>query len=250
LKRGRQFWTEGTGSLLLAVLVALTLRWALIEAYVIPSGSMLPTLLVHDHIFVNKIIYGLRIPFTTDWVVEFSSPARGEVVVFKYPERPSMFYIKRVVGLPGDRIFYENGNLFINDKLIEKQVPQELMAEFSWLRDEHFPGDGPGARGRYVHWQEVLDHHVHSILLKGENQTNVAYGPYQVPDKHFFVMGDNRDNSQDSRFWERGKQFVPREFLVGRAMFVWFSCEETFSASSFLCNPLTIRWNRFFHNVH
>lgn len=108
------------GSLFLAALIALTIRWALIEAYVIPSGSMLPTLLVHDHIFVNKIAYGMRIPFTSDWLIELAQPQRGEVIVFKYPEKPSLFYIKRVVGIPGDRVFYENGNLFINEQLVEK----------------------------------------------------------------------------------------------------------------------------------
>ncbi|MCB0364819.1 MAG: signal peptidase I [Bdellovibrionaceae bacterium] len=247
---GRKFWTEGAGSFIIAVLIALTIRWAFIEAYVIPSGSMLPTLLVHDHIFVNKIVYGLRLPFTSDWLVKFGEPSRGDVLVFKYPEKPSMFYIKRVVGTPGDRVFYENGSLFVNEELIEKQVPQALIEEMHWLRDEHFPGDGPGAKGRYVHWEEKLGHSLHSILLKTEDQTNVAYGPYEVPEGHYFVMGDNRDNSQDSRFWEPGKQFVPREYVVGRAMFVWLSCDKTLPVVSFLCSPFSLRWDRFFYDVH
>jgi len=250
LKTGRLFWTEGAGSFLIAVLIALTIRWAFIEAYVIPSGSMLPTLLVHDHIFVNKLIYGLRIPFTSDWLVKFSGPERGEVIVFRYPEKPNLYYIKRVVGLPGDRVFYENGSLFVNEQPVEKQVPQALMAEMNWVKDEHFPGDGPGGKGRYVHWEERLGQSLHSILLKTEDQTNVAYGPYEVPEGHFFVMGDNRDNSQDSRFWEPGKQFVPQEYLVGRAMFVWLSCDKTLPVVSFLCNPVALRWDRFFYNVH
>ena len=246
----RQFWTEGAGSFVLAILIALTIRWTLLEAYVIPSGSMLPTLLVHDHIFVNKIVYGLRVPFTSDWMIEFSGPRRGDVIVFKYPEKPNQFYIKRVIGLPGDQVFYENGNLFINEQLVEKQVPQGLGQEMHWIRDEHFPGDGPEAKSHYVHWEENLGNAPHNILLKKGDQTKVAYGPYKVPTRHYFVMGDNRDNSQDSRFWSLGKQFVPREYLVGRAMFVWLSCDATFSLVSFLCHPATLRWNRFFYNVH
>src|SRR5580698_3075492 len=102
----KRFWTEGPGSFVVAVLIALTIRWAFMEAYVIPSPSMLPTLLVHDHIFVNKFVYGVRVPFTENWLVKFAQPKRGEVVVFKYPENMDMFYIKRVVGLPGDKVYY------------------------------------------------------------------------------------------------------------------------------------------------
>ncbi|MCB0413747.1 MAG: signal peptidase I, partial [Bdellovibrionales bacterium] len=93
----KEFWTEGAGSFLVAIAIALFIRWALLEAYVIPSGSMLPSLLINDHIFVNKSIYGLRFPFTEEWMVKFAEPKRGEVIVFKYPENISMFYIKRVV---------------------------------------------------------------------------------------------------------------------------------------------------------
>src|SRR5262245_37649269 len=96
-------WLEGLGSLVLAIVVALAIRWALIEAYTIPSGSMIPSLLIHDHIFVNKLVYGLRVPFSQDWVVRFGEPQRGEVIVFRYPEDPSQFFIKRVVGVPGDK---------------------------------------------------------------------------------------------------------------------------------------------------
>ena len=98
------FWTEGYGSMALAILAALTIRWLLLEAYVIPSGSMLPTLLINDHIFVNKINYGIRAPFSENWIVKFNEPERGEIVVFKYPVDPGTFFIKRIVGLPGDKI--------------------------------------------------------------------------------------------------------------------------------------------------
>lgn len=249
MKFRKKFWTEGTGSFIVAIGIALTIRWAFMEAYVIPSGSMLPTLLIHDHIFVNKSIFGIRVPFTERWLIKFDEPERGNVIVFKYPENKDIFYIKRVIGVPGDRIFYENGNLYINDELIEKRVPQDLKRDFDWLRDEDFRGEGVGAKNHYVHWQESLGQQKHSTLLR-KGRGSVVFGPYEVPQDSYFVMGDNRDNSQDSRFWSPDKRFVPHANLVGRAMFVWLSCEKTLPVLSFLCDPRYIRWKRFFHSVH
>ncbi len=342
----RRFWTEGWGSIGLAVLAALVVRWALMEAYVIPSGSMLPSLLVNDHIFVNKIVYGVRAPFTEKWLVQFMEPKRGEVVVFKNPQHKADYYVKRIVGLPGDRVFYENGNLYVNEKLVDKTVPQLRKTDFIWLRDEDFLGRDSGLQD-YVHWEENLDQHFYSVLLRKGDRTQLAFGPYLVPDGHYFVMGDNRDNSVDSRLWDprssrasgqvvfrrqsaigevvipegsvvttrdqdwriqkfrttedvslRGesvtvqvravepglsgniaagaieiletpvagaelqvsnpqsfsggedKRFVPRDYLVGRGMFIWLSCEEKLPLLSFLCNPAAIRWSRFFHAVN
>jgi len=245
----KKFWTEGPGSFAVAILIALTIRWAFMEAYVIPSSSMLPSLLVHDHIFVNKFIYGLRVPFTEKWMFDFNSPKRGEVIVFKFPEDMSMFYIKRVVGIPGDKIYYENGNLYINDELVKNEIPRKIMSDHDWLRDEDFQGEGPGAISNYQHFEESIGEQIFSVLLKKGRTFDIAKGPYVVPEGQYFVMGDNRDNSNDSRYWKT-QSFVPRENLVGRAMFVWLSCEETLPVVSFLCNPLAIRWKRFFHSVH
>lgn len=243
----KKFWTEGAGSFAVAIGIALTIRWAFMEAYVIPSSSMLPTLLIHDHIFVNKFVYGLRVPFTEKWMVDFGGPERGEVIVFKYPENMDMFYIKRVVGIPGDKVYYENGSLYINDELVKNEIPQARQDDFSWLRDADF-SEGPGATSFYQHFEERIGEHTFSILLKKSKPSSI-YGPVTVPPGHYFVMGDNRDNSNDSRFWPT-QSYVPRENLVGRAMFVWLSCEETLPVVSALCNPLTIRWKRFFHSVH
>ena len=247
--RRRRFWSEGPGSFILAIALALTVLWLFFEAYVIPSTSMLPTLLVHDHIFVNKIIYGLRAPFSEKWITRWSEPARGDVVVFKYPADTDKYFIKRIVGLPGDQILYENNNLYVNEKLVERTIPRDLKSEWRTLKDNDFPGDEEaGGRALYVHWEEHLDQTNYSVLLRREGGGS-TFGPMAVPSGQYFVLGDNRDNSKDSRAWEADKRFVPRELLIGRASFVWLSCESTLPGLTFLCNPLGIRWNRLFHPV-
>lgn len=243
--KSKKFWSEGYGSFLTAILLALFIRWGFFEAYVIPSGSMLPTLLINDHIFVNKFVYGLRVPFSENWMVRFKPVERGEILVFKHPQEMGTFLIKRVVGVPGDKISFENGTLYINDKPMEK-TPPPPDNEFFWLRDADFQHDRARADrvANYDQFIEDLMGKKHSILLrKGERFD--TFDPVRVPDDALFMMGDNRDNSADSRYWG----FMPQQNILGRASFVWLSCEDKIPVIGILCLPWTIRWKRFFHNV-
>lgn len=240
-------WFEGLGSLFLAILVALSIRWALIEAYTIPSGSMIPSLLIHDHIFVNKLVYGLRIPFSKEWVARFGEPQRGEVLVFRFPEDESQFFIKRVVGTPGDKIHYENGDLFVNGEKVEKVEANEDPYFMGLVdREKLNHPDKNFRKSDFNHFIEKLGDHSHSVLMARERLFPSGVSPLEVPPGRLFVMGDNRDNSNDSRNWG----FVPMDNVIGRAMFIWLSCEETLESIPFLCDPTTIRWNRFFRSIH
>ena len=121
--------------------------------------------------------------------------------------------------------------------------------EFKLLNDHLFPHEGHGAKENYKHWEEVLGEFTHSILHRKGGHMNITYGPYTVPKDSYLVFGDNRDNSKDSRLWAEDKRFVTRSLLVGRASFVWLSCDEKLPIVNFFCNPLTVRWSRFFHNI-
>ena len=246
---------EGWGSFFVAILLALVIRWGLIEAYVIPSASMLPSLLIHDHIFVNKLVYGIRLPFTEQWLYQFRLPERGEVIVFKYPENKETFFIKRVIGLPGDKILYDNGRLYINDKAIEMTEPGD-PGDWEALTKSNFGNEdfqnplyATDSKENYQHLKENLGEHPHSVLLRKDGGFVRSGGPWVVPAGHLFMMGDNRDNSHDSRRWQTSP-FMPIENILGRAMFVWLSCERTLQSAPFLCNPATIRWNRLLHPVN
>lgn len=243
--KSKRFWTEGYGSFLTAIAAALFIRWGFFEAYVIPSGSMLPTLLIHDHIFVNKFVYGLRVPFSENWLVKFKEPERGEIIVFKHPREMATFLIKRIVGLPGDRIAFENGTLYINDKPMEK-LPPDSMNDFHWLRDADFQRDGmrDDRVGNYDQYVENLEGKKHPVLLRKGDRFD-TFGPITVPQESLFMMGDNRDNSADSRYWG----FMPMTNILGRASMVWLSCEEKIPGIGILCLPWTVRFTRFFHMV-
>lgn len=186
------------------LLLVLVLRSFVFEPFRIPSGSMEPTLLPGDFIFVNKFSYGLRLPVINTKILDTGEPARGDVVVFRLPSDPSIDYIKRVVGLPGDVIQYQPRikRLTINGKL----VPLKMLG----------PWEGSA---EYQLGRETLGSHVHS-LLHIRDRVSLG-GTYKVPQGHYFVMGDNRDNSKDSRF--EGVEYIPEQNLVGKAVVIWMN---------------------------
>lgn len=187
-------------------LIVLVLRSFLFEPFRIPSASMMPTLLIGDFILVNKYDYGIRLPVVNTKVIENNTPERGDIVVFRYPEDPSIPFIKRVVGLPGDHIAYRDKTLFINGERIRQE---ELDVYY---------GDGSGfIPGGLSLRLEELDETPHRILVNADQPSREVEAT--VPEGKYFVLGDNRDNSRDSRYWG----FVPDENLVGHAVMIWMN---------------------------
>jgi signal peptidase I len=186
------------------LLIVLLVRSFLFEPFRIPSSSMMPTLLVGDFIFVNKYVYGLRLPVLHTKIVDLGEPSRGDVIVFRLPSDPGTNYIKRLVGLPGDTIRYANKKLYVNDS------PVEIVPEGIYEGE-----DQPGsilARERLG----PVEHQV--LLLPGQRSLE---GTFSVPEGHYFMMGDNRDNSRDSRY--DGVGFIPEANVVGRAVRIWMN---------------------------
>ncbi len=240
-------FTEGLGSFLVAVAAILAFRWLLFEPYVIPSGSMIPTLLIHDHILVNKFAYGVRVPFTKSWLFKNSDPKRGDIVVFRSVEDNGFFMIKRVVGLPGDKIEVDpDGFLTVNgEKLATKalNVGDDKTSQEPYYHVSESDIGGPFSE--FDFFEEDLLGKKHRVLLT-KNAGRFFDRPYVVPEDQYFCMGDNRDNSKDSRYWGA----LPREHLLGKALFVWLSCDNTLPFLPFLCNPLELRWGRFGHQLN
>ena len=227
-----------------AVLIALAIRTVAFEPFNIPSGSMKPTLLVGDYLFVSKYSYGysrhslpLSLPLIPGRIL-MSEPERGDIAVFKLPTDNKTDYIKRIVGLPGDRIQVREGRLYLNDK----QVVRRRVADFIEI-------DELGRVHRTAQFEETLPNGRTHRILEHTDQGQLDNTPvYVVPKGHYFAMGDNRDNSLDSRVLS-GVGFVPAENLVGRAEILFFSIDGSASVWEFWRWPRTIRFKRFFDPV-
>jgi signal peptidase I len=185
----KSLFREYAESIVIAILLAMVIRTYFVQAFKIPSGSMEDTLLIGDHLLVNKFIYGTKIPFTDTMVIKLRDPQQGDVVVFEYPEDPSKDFIKRIIGLPGDVVEGKDKQIFVNGELYD--IPQAVHKETTIIPKEQNPRD--------------------------------SFGPIVVPENCYFVLGDNRDRSYDSRFWK----FVRRDQLKGLAFIKYWSIDGT-----------------------
>ncbi len=236
-------WLQALGSLFGAVLFIMCLRWAFFEPYVIPSGSMIPNLLVHDFILVNKFSYGVRIPFTSEWLMKFGDPKRGDVVVFKSKNDSGHFLVKRVVGLPGDNVeFNEAGELMINGDLVSRAIKDS--SKLAYFFESLDAVEKEEYKDEYNFYLEVRNSKEYVTILD-KNLEHEPEGPFVIPEGQMMMVGDNRDNSVDSRSWG----FVPFENILGRAAYIWMSCSETLEGAPNICHPNYFRWNRMFKRV-
>ena len=228
-----------------ALLIAVVVRTLLFQPFNIPSGSLIPTLLIGDYLFVSKYSYGYSrysIPFSPpvfNGRVLASEPKRGDVAVFKLPKDNATDYIKRVIGLPGDRVQMRDGRLYINDQMVERQRIEDFVTTDSWGRQVPVP-----------QYNETLPGGVKHRVIERDGDKGYWDNTYvyTVPAGHFFMMGDNRDNSTDSRD-ESSVGYVPFENFIGRAELIFFSVKEDSAAWQFWKWPWSVRWDRMFTRV-
>ena len=215
------WWLDWTAGLFPVILAVFLLRSFLFEPFKIPSGSMIPTLLIGDLILVNKFTYGVRLPVINTKLTEGNKPQRGDVMVFRYPPKPSLDYIKRVVGLPGDEVAYLNKQLTINGQPVAKKAVPDFFDEDGMLYFKQFE-ESLGSKHH-----RILNDEGRPGFIPGvenfPNRDNCRYSvegvTCKVPEGHYFMMGDNRDNSLDSRYWG----FVPDRNIVGKAFYIWMN---------------------------
>lgn len=217
------WWLDWTAGLFPVILVVFLLRSFVAEPFKIPSGSMMPTLLTGDLILVNKFTYGLRLPVLGTKITEGTPLARGDVVVFRYPPQPSMDYIKRVVGVPGDEVSYQNKRLTINGQPVSKDPLPDYFDEDTMRYSKQYSEKLGAVEHRILNDETRRAGLSDAEIMAFPNRENCRYSVEgfvcKVPAGQYFMMGDNRDNSLDSRYWG----FVPDQNVVGRAFFIWMN---------------------------
>jgi signal peptidase I len=217
------WWLDWTAGLFPVIVVVFVLRSFLFEPFKIPSGSMIPTLMINDLILVNKFHYGVRLPVSNLKIFDNHSPERGDVMVFRYPPKPSLDYIKRVVGLPGDEVAYLNKKITVNGKPLDTAALPEFFDEDALRYTKQFQEVAADGQRKY----RILNEDDRPSFVQATEdfpfRENCRYSSEgvvcKVPPGHYFMMGDNRDNSMDSRYWG----FVPEKNIVGKAFFVWMN---------------------------
>lgn len=244
LIKEKEDWGELGRTAMIAILLAMVIRTFLFEPFNIPSGSMIPNLLVGDYLFVSKYSYGYSrysFPFGLggfDGRVAEEKPERGDVVVFRLPTDTSIDYIKRVIGMPGDTVQVRNGRLYINDKMIPREAVG--MTEYD---------NGMGGRARVMEYVETLPGDVkHTIYEESDEEQLDNTEKFTIPENHYFMMGDNRDNSRDSRVLD-SVGYVPFDNFVGRADFIFYSTDGYARFFEFWKWPWTVRYDRLFTEI-
>lgn len=218
-----------TKALIWCVIAVIAVRSFIVEPFKIPSSSMVPSLNIGDHIFVSKFSYGLSVPFSKIEFLKIAEPSRGDVVVFLFPKDESLHYVKRLVGLPGDKIEIKGRTVIVNGEEIKKEAVTDL-SEITKITGDTEPS------GEY--FKEKLGNVTHLVRYsRGETDYSISNINLEVPPDHYFMMGDNRDDSYDSRSWG----FVPRENIKGRALMVWLSLDQNAEWGTMH----KVRWQRF-----
>ncbi len=240
VKKKKSKLREYSEALITALLVAVVLRSFVIEAFKVPSASMVPSILIGDHLFVNKFAYGLRVPLSKNWIARFGNPERADIAVFIYPIDEKKDFIKRVIGLPGDRIAMDGKRLYINEVEVPKvrakaSARDGLLKIEPVLKNSNVPSfevnSFPNWSDYEFYIETIADKH---FVVQYHRAAMPMRFDVTIPAGHFFVIGDNRNRSSDSRDWG----FVPLTNLKGRAMFVWLSLNY---------DKFGVRWDRFGH---
>lgn len=237
------YW-QAFGPLVIVLICFSILRGWVLEPFTIPSGSMLPSLLLHDYIVVRKFEYGLRVPFSSEWILRWGRPKPGDVVVFRSPQDPQVYFVKRVAAVGGDRLAWSrHGRLRLNGEWLRQEEAQP--SDLVWGHPEGSNDAPTEAKNDYMLVQEYNGFHSYQVWLDRRDDVDDVMDEVVVPEGEFYVVGDNRSHSHDSRYFGG----IPEKSLLGRATRVLLSCGGTVQESATMCDPKTIRWPRVWMKV-